>query len=243
MKISPATNDGAPIVLLYGSEGRGKSTLAFKFPKPLAILLERGLPKGLTVDAVDDCNSYDAVIATLGELIKDSHGYETLVLDTLDAFEPLLIGHVCAKNGWRNIEQPSYGKGYVLADDVWRHFIRGITTLRDRQRMTIVLVAHSVIDRVDDPRSASYTSYSVKLHKRARHLVLDACDVVGFLGEELNTIVDDRERVRATSSNRRFLFCEGQPAFMAKNRYGIPPKVPVPIDFNIGELTKYWNGE
>jgi hypothetical protein len=128
MKISAAVSDSAPIVLIYGAEGRGKTTLACKFPKPLALLLERSLPRGVTVDAVEDVNTYDDVITTLRQLIEDSRGHETLVVDTLDALEPLLLAHVCAKNGWKNIEAPSYGKGYVAADDEWRRFLRGLTS-------------------------------------------------------------------------------------------------------------------
>ena len=109
--------------------------------------------------------------------------------------------------------------------------------------MTIVLVAHATIERVDDPRAPSYTAYWPKLHKRARHLILDACDVVGFLAKELHVATSDngfRERTRATSSNQRFLFVEGTPAFVAKNRYAMPPRIAIPADFHIGELTQYW---
>ena len=247
MKISPATCGDAPTILIYGAEGRGKTTLASKFPKPVAMLLERGLPRGVQVDAIDDITSYENVIEALRDLIRDPMGYRTLIIDTVDSFEPMLIAAVCAKNGWKNIESPSYGKGYVIADQEWSRFIRGITTLRDKHGMTIVMVAHAAIERVDDPRAPSYTAYWPKLHKRARHLILDASDIVGFLAEDLRIATDDsgfRERVRATSSSQRFLFVEGAPAYVAKNRYGMPPKIPIAIDFDIGELTKYFtNGE
>jgi hypothetical protein len=246
MKISPARCDGAPISLIYGSEGRGKTTLACKFPKPVAMLLERGLPRGVTVDAIDSIASYDDVVAALRELYRDPRGYQTLIIDTIDALEPILIEAVCLKHGWKNIESPSYGKGWLLADQVWQQFISGITALRDKHGMTIVMVAHCIVERFDDPRAPSYTADWPKLHKRARHLILDACDIVGFLAEDLRIATDDsgfRERVRATSSNQRFLFTEGCPAFVAKNRYGMPPKIPVTIDFNIGELSKHWTGE
>jgi hypothetical protein len=109
--------------------------------------------------------------------------------------------------------------------------------------MTIVMVAHCAIERFDDPRAPTYTSYLPKLQKRARHLILDACDVVGFLAEELHVAISVSgfgERTRAVSNNQRFLFVEGCPAFVAKNRYGMPPKIPIPADFNIGDLAKYW---
>jgi hypothetical protein len=245
MKITKATCGTAPIALLYGAEGRGKTTLAAKFPNPVAMLLERGLPRGVSVDAIDGLASYDNVVEALRQLYRDPQGYETLVIDTLDSLEPMLLDAVCAKNNWKNIESPSYGKGFVIADQEWQRFIRGIGALRDRG-MTVVLTAHSTIERVDDPRAPSYSAYSPKLHKRARHLILDACDVIGFLAEELRVATDDsgfRERTRATSSNQRLLFVEGCPAFVAKNRYAMPPKIAIPADFDIGELTKYWQQE
>jgi hypothetical protein len=63
------------------------------------------------------------------------------------------------------------------------------------------------------------SQYLPKLHKRARHLILDCCDLVGFLAEDLRIATDDggfRERVRATSS--------------------------VSADFNITDITQYWKG-
>ena len=245
LKISPAVNNQTPIILIYGPEGRGKTTFAAKFPNPVAMLLERGVPSGVKLNAIDDLGTFGAVMDAIQSLYTDSQGYHTLIVDTLDALEPLLIRHVCAEHSWKNIESPPYGKGHVIADQQWQRFIRGITALRDKHGMTVVLVGHSSIERVDDPRVPTYTSYAPKLHKRARHLILDACDVVGFLAEDLRVVTDDgafRERVRATSSNQRFLFVEGCPAFAGKNRYAMPPKIAIPPDFDIGNLTKYWNG-
>jgi hypothetical protein len=247
VKISPATCGSAPIIMLYGAEGRGKTTLAARFPKPVAMLLERGLPAGVKLDAIDGLGAYGAVIDAVKSLYQDPLGYRTLIIDTLDALEPMLLEHVCVEHHWKNIESPPYGKGFVIADQQWQRFIKAITALRNKHQMTIVLVAHSTIERIDDPRAPTFTQYLPKLHKRARHLILDASDIVGFLAEDLRIATDDsgfRERVRATSSNQRFLFVEGTPAYVAKNRYGMPPKIPVAMDFNIGELTKYFtNGE
>jgi hypothetical protein len=72
---------------------------------------------------------------------------------------------------------------------------------------------------------------------------MDSADVVGFLAEDLRTVTDGdgfRERVRAAAVAQRFLFVEGTPAFSAKNRFGMPAKIAVSVDFDITQLTNYW---
>jgi hypothetical protein len=239
MKISQASSSTAPIILLYGAEGRGKSTLASKAPKPLALLLERGLPKGITIDAVEDINSFDGVMAVLRELYADPHGYQSLIIDTVDALEVLLLDHVCKAHGWKSIEAPAYGKGFVIADAEWQRFIRGITAIRDKHGMTIVMTCHAEIVTINDPRAPSYSSYQPKLHRRGRGLVMDACDAVLFLSEDLRVIAEDN-RVRASAGPQRYLFCEGTPAFAAKNRFAMPSKVALPVDASFDDLAQYW---
>jgi hypothetical protein len=240
VKISDAKPNPAPIILLYGSEGRGKSTLAFKSPNPVAILSERGIPRGVTVPAFDAISKNEDVLKAISDLIQEPHDYRSLVIDTLDSYEPMLLDYVCRMNGWKTIEQPSYGRGYVAADDEWRRFIRGTTALRDKRDMTIVFVCHAEIITVNDPRAPSYTSYMPKLHKRARSLLMDGCDIVGFLGDDLRTVTDDNDRVRASAGPARYLFTEGSPSFSAKNRFAMPSKIAIPQDFDFAHLAQYW---
>jgi hypothetical protein len=244
MEIFKAKSQMSPIILLYGAEGRGKTTLAAKFPNPLALLLENGLPRGVEIDALASVEGFGAIMMRLGEVYKDPGPYRTLVVDTVDALEGEILAHVCAANGWPNIEKAAYGKGWVIADEEWRRFIRAITAIRDKHEMTIVLVCHSSIERIDDPRAPTYTSYQPKLHKRARSLIMDACDAIFFLAEDLRVVVDDggfHERTRASAGSGRYLFTEGRPAFAAKNRFGMPEKIPIASNINISELTKYWS--
>src|SRR6516225_6030086 len=110
-----ATNN--PIVLIHGAPGRGKTTLASRFERPLFFALERGIPSGIEVAAVADADSFEAVLTTLREIYSDGAGdYRTIVFDTLDVLEAHLIEYVCAKYQWKNIEQPAFGKGWIACD-------------------------------------------------------------------------------------------------------------------------------
>src|SRR6516164_5568099 len=174
------------------------------------------------------------------EFYADPQGYRTIVIDTLDAFEAILIDWTCFRNNWKTIESPPFGKGWVAADDTWRNFLRALIAIRDRHNTTIILVCHASIERIDDPRCASFTSYAPKLHRRARGLVADVADAIFFLSEDLRVVTDDRDRNRGAASTDRYLFCQGRPSFMAKNRFGIPEKVPLPVNANFSDIARYW---
>jgi AAA domain len=243
MDIIRADSRRAPIVVIYGAEGRGKTTLASRFTNPLFLLLEQGLPRGVTVDAINGVKTFADVMTALRQIYQDTqHTYGTLVVDTIDRLEGMIHEHVCAENRWTSIETPGFGKGWVFADTPWRQFIRAVSALRDDCNMTIVLVAHSDIARVEDPRAPSFTAYGLRLHRRARALVMDVADIVGFLADDLRVMTESggfRERTRAAASPARFLFLEGTPAFAAKNRYAMPAKIDIPRDFNVSTFLQH----
>jgi hypothetical protein len=187
--------------------------------------------------------SYDDVRDALTTLGSEPHEFQTVVVDSLDKLEGLIWLAVCEANGWSSIESPGYGKGYVIVESWWIDILKGLDFLRRRIGMSVVLLAHSAIETINDPRAASYTSYQLRLHKRARGLVQDWCDAIGFLAPDLHVQSEEvgfgKKRNRADGGSQRWLHFEARPSFVAKNRYDLPAKMPVPKNFSYGALAPY----
>jgi DNA polymerase III delta prime subunit len=233
-----------PHILIHGQEGVGKTTLAAAFPKSIFLQTEDGCPSGLEIATFGLLTTYQGVLAVLGALATEPHHYRTFVLDSLDPLEAIIWSDVCKANGWASIESPGYGKGYVAADTWWLDLLAGLDYLRRERGMMIVLLAHSAIETVNDPRAASYTSYQLRLHKRARGRVQDWADAIGFLAPDLHVQTEDagfgKKRSRADGGAQRWIHWEGRPSFLAKNRYGLPSKMPVPKEFEYGALVPFF---
>lgn len=215
-----------PRVLIYGPPGLGKTSLAAEFPNPVIIDIERGAPAGIDITTFGEVDSYDQVMDAIKTLYKEDHDFKTLIIDTLDRLEPMVWAKACEVNNWPNIEAPGYGKGYVAADDLWRKLLAGCSALRGKRGMSICLIAHSAIERFDDPTSAPYSRYDIRLHKRANAIVQDEVDAILFINQDITVQSEDtgfnKQVRRAEGGGIRWIYTEARPAFTAKNRFGLP---------------------
>ena len=136
--------------------------------------IEGGTPVGVSLTSFGLARNYSAVRDAIAALANDPHGFKTLIIDFLDALEGLVVSDACQINSWSSIEDPGFGKGHVILDRWWRDVLSGCNWLRIERTMTIVLLAHSGAMLINDPRLAvPYTSYGLRIYKRAAALVLE----------------------------------------------------------------------
>lgn len=230
--LDSVTDGGAllpPRFVVYGEHGIGKTTFAASAASPIVIRTEDGLA-AMRVPTFPIARSYGDVLAALGALYSQPHGYATVVLDSLDWLEPLVWARTCLEHGKQAIEDFGYGKGYQYADEFWLEILNGLDALRQRG-MTIVLIAHAEIRRFDAPDTDPYDRWGIKLHRRAAGLVEEWADIVGFARYEVNTTSKDvgfnKKVTRGIATGSRLLSVENRPAFRAKNRYQLPADLPL----------------
>lgn len=219
-----------PRALIYGPPGMGKTTFASEWPNPIYLQIEDGTPAGLEISSFGKLESLDEVMEAIGSLYTEEHDGQTLVIDSLDKLEPLVWAKVCADNQWQNMETVGYGKSYVAADTYWRDFVDGCNAIRRDKNMSVVYIAHSTINTVDDPMTTSYSRFDIRLHKRAIGIFQDEVDAIFFLNQDVTIKTDaaagkgGNGRTRADGGGNRWVYASPRPVFVAKNRYGIPDK-------------------
>ena len=242
-KLRALKADNPPRVLIYGPPGMGKTTLASEFPDPVFIQCEDGTPSGLELTGFKP-ESFDDIMEALASLYTDEHDFKTVVIDSLDKMEPLLWAAVCQRNNWQSIESPGYGKGYVETTYLWRQLIDGLNALRTDRQMSIVMVSHADVERFDDPTSVSYSRYEIRLHKSGRKLVEDEVDAILLIRQEATVKQEDqgfnKTRAHAEGGINRFIYCEGRPAFNAKNRFSMPAKILFKPGHGYSSLAPYF---
>ena len=162
---------------MHGTEGVGKSTFASHAPKPIFIQCEDGLDE-IDCEKFPLATSYDDVVAALTELRTGQHEYETVVVDSVDWLERLIWDKLCSQYGVNSIEQVDggYAKGYTHALMYWREIVDRLNVLRNEKGMVILLIAHSKVERFEDPESSPYDRYSPRLHKHAAALLSEWSD-------------------------------------------------------------------
>jgi len=219
-----------PRLLVHGVAGVGKTTFASQAHQPVFLQTEDGLGT-LPVAHFPLARTFEEVLEALVALYTEPHDLQTVVVDSVDWLEPLIWAKACRDNGWASIEDAGFGKGYLAALTYWRQYLDGLNALRDDRGMTVIQIAHTDIKRFDSPEHDPYDRYVIKLHSRAAALLQEHSDAVLFANYRISTVKADvgfnKKVNRALGSGERVLHTAERPAFLAKNRYGLPETLPL----------------
>lgn len=221
----------APVrVVIFGTEGIGKSTLASQFPNPIILDTEAGTGR---IDCArvlcPDAMSLESAMLDLG---GDAQGFKTVVIDSADWAERRIIEALIRKASKKSIEDFGFGKGYTMVAEACSRIL-GLADQLVARGLHVVFVAHSTIKKTSPPdETDGYDRWELKLTRQTAPLFKEWADLLLFCNYKTKLIEGSDGRKKATGGKTRVMYAERCAAWDAKNRYGLPAEMPM----EIGEL-------
>ena len=228
IKIERGRRQSPVRAVIYGPEGVGKSTLAAEFPRPVILDTEEGTHH-LDVARVQ-IGTWDDLKAAVAEIGGGRNSeFSTVVIDSADWAEKLLVESLLGEHKKKSIEDFGYGKGFT-------HLCEGFGRLLSQcdalvgSGFNVVFVAHSKVQKTSPPDMADgYDRYELKLTKQVAPLIKEWCDLLLFCTYQTRTTEGTDGRIKATGGKKRIMRTERSAAWDAKNRYGLPEELPMEI--------------
>lgn len=230
-----------PAVLVYGLPKIGKTTWIAQIPGVFLIDAEDGstefnVARIKKENRIRKCEGKGAkhkcewakFRAWLDFLATGKHDFKAVAIDTLDWLEGVLFSHLiatCPKTKGTIVEcHGGFGKAFDVAVDEWRHIADKLDVCRNRGMM-IVATAHATIGKFYDPESDGWDRYEMKMQKKGAGFWLEYFDGIFFMNYER---IKDLTTGEWTHTGQRIFYTEppANQAYIAGNRWGLPPKLP-----------------
>jgi len=226
-----------PKITLYGPPGIGKTPFGAQSVSPIFLQTEDGLAK-IEVPHLPVAKTLDDFFLYMDMLINEHHEYKTVVVDTLDWLEKLIWDKVCLDKEVKQIEEIGYGKGFSFAMVHWDKVFRGFEKMRYEKNMAIIMLCHSIVNTITPPDNDPYQKYDIKLHKNARAKTIEWSDAVLFANFKTYVNLEKGKKTGRAVDGGRVLYCQPNPAYECKNRYGLPAE----IDFSFASFINAMKG-
>lgn len=237
----------APRIVLLGVEKIGKSTFAAGADNPIFLPIkgEEGVDD-LDVAKFPRAETFDDVLNAVSTLITEDHDYNTFIIDSASALEPVIWQKLCDEANCDSIEKVGggYGKGYIEAANKWRDLMEGLDMLRQKG-IACILIGHVKVKRFDDPLGASYDQFQFDLHEKV-HLALQRwADSILFANNE--TVVkteavgfNKEKKTGKDLTGKRYLFTQKKPGHPGGGR-GVYGRLPYKIELSWDAFTNAVN--
>ena len=212
-------------VVIYGVESVGKTTFAANAPKPLFLDVESGTHH---IDAARvEINSFEDLRGAFAELLTGSHDFRSVVIDSADWAEKLLIEDLLAEHKKKSIEDWGYGKGHIQAAERFARVLTAADRLIDKG-INVLWIAHSQVKRVEPPdQMAAYDRYELKLSKQCSPMLKEWADELWFAQFKTKVVESESGRMKGKGGKDRILYTTHSAAYDAKTRGGLPEELPL----------------
>ena len=232
-----------PRILMHGEDGVGKSLFWSKTKDPIFLCTEDGADE-IDVPKFPFCTRWEQLMKYVKGLAARPKQYKALVVDTIDFAQDLLQAYVLQETfGGRRSAFDNYGEGWAEIRLQWGVLLAALDRVR-AAGLTVALIAHTIKERIEDPRVGTYDQYEPNLRATGatnlRAKTINWCDIVVYAcyanqvheidGRQVEVVVkeDGTEEKAAGRAKREILANKGR-GYKAKTRAGwaLPDRMPL----------------
>ena len=218
--------------VIYGPEGIGKSSFAAQAPGALFIDTE-GSTVHMDVRRLPTPQSWIMIMQEVDYVRRTPGLCQTLVIDTADWAERMCVSSVCAKFNKQGLEDFGYGKGNVYVYEDFGRLLNQLNGVIDAG-MNVIITAHGMVRKFEQPdEMGAYDRWALKLIDSPKcsisAMLKEWADVVLFANYETYTVKNDEKKNKA-QGGARVMHTTHHPCWDAKNRHGLPDKLPLDFD-------------
>lgn len=224
-------------LIIWGQEGVGKTSLASLFPSPWFIDTEQStkwMPQLKNRQFQPYPKTWADVKAHLNMFIQQKPG-ETLVIDTGDWLEAMLIKDLCNRKGWDGLGGGNdFGNSYNVLDTEFRDFLALLNQVVD-MGINVIVTCHSQTKTFTAPdQMGSWDRYELKLQKKTASAIKEWADAIVFMKFKDTIIQTDKngKKFKAQGGTLRVIETIRTAAWDGKNRFGWPEE----MIFDAGKL-------
>lgn len=207
------------IILIYGREKVGKTTLATKFPKSLLLALEKGYNalSGVMAQNITKWSDFKKALRQLeNPLVKEK--FSTIIIDTVDLAYDACEKFIVQREGVDKIGDIPYGAGYKMVRNEFDSALRSIPMMD----YGLVMISHAQEATFVDEGGNEYTRTTTTLSKQAKSVVHPMADIIGYA-----------KAIEKDGETKVALFLRATTQFDAGSRFKHVPNV---IELNYDKL-------
>jgi hypothetical protein len=223
-------------LFIYGRNGIGKTTFASQFDKPVLLDLEDNASH-VEIDRWF-LSAYKDVQTFLYELRIQPHDFKTVILDSVDALQNLIIEDIVTRHNVKTLSDVGgYGAAYAELKTEFGNILKRMNALF-RKEMNIIFTGHETVSRIEEPGERVYDRITPAIREPNYSQICNWCFAVFYATSRVRREAEENlgfNQTRKSNVSRvstRIFYTEPSAAHLAKNIF----KLPNPMEINYALL-------